>query len=705
MSSRNAATPPVPAAEAERLRELRSHAILDTAPEAAFDEVAFLAARLCGTPIALISLVDAERQWFKARLGLDVEETPRDVAFCAHAIAGHGMLEVPDALADARFRDNPLVTAEPKIRFYAGAPLLTTGGHALGTLCVIDRVPRRLDEQQRAALAVLSRHIVVCLELRRKTAELGQALESLGATEQALREKEAFAQATVDALSSNIAIVDASGAILATNRAWRDFAAANGALPAAVSQGVNYLAECEAAARRSSPEAAAFADGLRSVLGGGRSIFSLEYPCHSPDQRRWFLARVTPFAGRQPAVAVAHEDITPRRLAEEQLRGFNERLERQVAARTVELVHANRALAGEVEKRTAAQLTLAHSEAYHRTILDNSFDGIGIVDVTGVIRDSSPAIEGILGFPPSELNGRRALDLVHPDDVAAAADSLLRLATDPGETWQAELRFVHKQGSLRVVEARAVNLAHNPAVAGILVSFRDITARHRAEEAQRALTRRILSAQESERRRIALELHDEVGQVLTAVKIGLQGAARTVGDATVARRIDEALPGIDRALEDVRRLALDLRPSVLDDLGLAAALRWYAESQLRDAPLVAHVSIALQGRLPADLETACFRVVQEALTNVLRHARCRNVWLEARLADGIVELVVRDDGVGFEPEQEREPGRGLGLSGMEERVWLLGGTLAIRAAPGAGTEVRVRIPAAAKAVASGRESA
>jgi len=165
--------------EASRLKALRSYRILDTEPEQAFDDLTMIASQICGTPIALISLVDEHRQWFKSRVGLDVHETSRSVSFCAHAIRQQGIFLVPDALHDARFCENPLVRGDPHIRFYAGVPLMTREGEALGTLCVIDYLPRTLSPFQKEALEALHRQVEAQLELRRNLDQLRVAIEGL----------------------------------------------------------------------------------------------------------------------------------------------------------------------------------------------------------------------------------------------------------------------------------------------------------------------------------------------------------------------------------------------------------------------------------------------------------------------------------------------------------------------------------------------
>jgi len=178
-----------PANDAARVAALERYAILDTEPEKAFDDLTLLASFICKTPIALVSLIDEKRQWFKSKVGITMAETPRDVAFCWTAIQQRDVFVVPDTLEDERFRNNPLVVSEPRIRFYAGAPLINEDGYALGTLCVVDRTPREFSAEQREALEALSRLVLAQMELRRNLILLKEALNDRTKEEHA-RERE-----------------------------------------------------------------------------------------------------------------------------------------------------------------------------------------------------------------------------------------------------------------------------------------------------------------------------------------------------------------------------------------------------------------------------------------------------------------------------------------------------------------------------------
>ena len=184
--------------EQQRLQEVQAVHILDTEAETIFDEAVLLASAICGTPVSLITILDEQRQWFKARIGIDFTETPREQAFCAHAIQQDGLFVVHDAHNDLRFRSNPLVTGSPHIRFYAGIPLVTTQAHALGTLCVIDAKPRELTQEQKTALTILGRQVATQIELRKKVDVLHQTLVEKGFLENEISSSNALFHAFLD---------------------------------------------------------------------------------------------------------------------------------------------------------------------------------------------------------------------------------------------------------------------------------------------------------------------------------------------------------------------------------------------------------------------------------------------------------------------------------------------------------------------------
>ncbi len=300
---------PLPSQETQRLQALRSYAVLDTSPESSFDDLVQLASHICQAPIALVSLIDEKRQWFKARTGLEATETPREMAFCAHAILQPDeLLQVPDAQQDPRFADNPLVTGEPHIRFYAGMPLVTSTGHALGTLCVIDRAPRELNPAQRKALQVLGHQVMTLLELRRTLAQRDH--------ERGLNRKLARA---VEQSPVSIVMADANGDIEFVNPQFESLTGYS--LAEVMGRNPRFL-------QSGNKSAEDYAELWQTLSAG--NIWRGEFCNKKKDGSIfWEQASISPVM--DPAGLVTHyvavkEDITARRHIEAQLRAKNEDL-------------------------------------------------------------------------------------------------------------------------------------------------------------------------------------------------------------------------------------------------------------------------------------------------------------------------------------------------------------------------------------------
>jgi len=309
---------PIPPNESERLAALRRYDILDTPAEADFDDFTRLASQICGTPIATITLIDTARQWFKSNIGMGVSETPRDTSFCGRTILGSEILEVPNALEDERFRDSPLVTGDPNVRFYAGAPLVTPDGQNIGALCVLDRTPHHLTPEQREMLILLSRQVVHLLELRlagRRIKWLNENLEHLVAkrTEELVDSEERFRQ-----------FAEQSSEVF-----W--FVGLNPERILYVSPAVEKIWDLPAKRFYQDPRAwvtSIHADdqervlhAYATVLSGQSARYETEYRViRSDDSMRWVLASGTPIRdadGKIIRIGGMAKDITERKRAEE----------------------------------------------------------------------------------------------------------------------------------------------------------------------------------------------------------------------------------------------------------------------------------------------------------------------------------------------------------------------------------------------------
>ncbi len=355
------------------------------------------------------------------------------------------------------------------------------------------------------------------------------------------------------------------------------------------------------------------------------------------------------------------------------------------------------------EQHLATQSALEQSERRYRAIVEDQSELIVRLLPDFTISFVNPAWCEFFGRRPESLIGRSILDVVGEARREEMRRSLARLGPEYVVV-ERDAQVADGGGRLRWMHWVSRGIFDEDGRLNEIQSVgRDVTELHQSLEALRSaqaglrgLSRRLLDVQEAERRHLARDLHDDVGQALTALKIQLESAARSGGGAVRAERVEECARTAGQALERVRLLSLGLRPPQLEDLGLAAALRAHLDRQARLGQLTPHFEAGDAPReIDAGIEIACFRVAQEAITNVLRHAMARDLWLRLFTAGGRLALSVRDNGAGFDLEAARRRGASagsLGLVDMEERIALAGGTLELRSAPGQGTVVLATFP-------------
>jgi PAS domain S-box-containing protein len=355
----------------------------------------------------------------------------------------------------------------------------------------------------------------------------------------------------------------------------------------------------------------------------------------------------------------------------------------------------------EAAERQRAEQALRESHNLLRTVIESIPEVLYAKDKQGRYLLVNSAAARFMGKPAEDILGRDDLGLFDAE-TAGRFMEMDRRVIETGKTATYEKPGAAALASHTYLTTKIPFLGPDGEVRGVLGISRDITELKQAEQARekyaaglQALSRRLVEVQEEECRHLARELHDEIGQVLATINFHLH-AAKSLTGAAAQGQLEECTTLLQQAGEQVRSLALELRPTVLDSLGLEATLRWLAERHCQRTGSAAQVVGHLSGTTPSpEIAIACFRVAQEALTNVVRHAAAQNVWIELSQSESVLELVVRDDGVGFDvartQEQAAKRGR-LGLLGMAERVQLLGGRLQVESEPGRGTRIRALFP-------------
>ena len=647
--------------EDARLAALHSYDILDTAPEGAFDDIVRLAAFICDVPIAAVSLVDADRQWFKARVGIDVAETERDVAFCAHALSGTDPLIVVDASVDPRFAANPFVTAEAGIRFYAGAPLVTPEGQILGTLCAIDRRPRTLSTQQIEALTALSALVVAQLERRRRTAELADAVAALEEAQVAHSYESGLVR-----LLQRVAI--------AANEAESIEDAAQTAL-AEISEltgwprGRLYL----------------LGDAERNELGPRSGV---SVPIVSGSEVVGALEFTT-------------TDATP------------------PTPRLVEsLTQVGTQLGWVVERGRAAAL-LREREERTRLIIESSGEGIYGIDLDGCATFVNPAAAEALGYEPEDFIGRNAHQLIHHSHEDATpypveACPIYRAFREASSCRVDRDVMWRRDGTCFPVEYSSHPIVDGGVVLGAVVTFADISERRQVEEALAAAHRQAIESSRLKSEFLANMSHEirtpmngVMGMTALLLDTALTPEQRDYAE-TVRNSAGSLLNIINDILDfskieagrvELESIDFDLRMVAEDAVELLSGPA--ADKGLEIGVLIqSEVVTAVRGD-PGRLRQVLFNLVGNAVKfteagEVVVHVRPER----ETPGEVVVRFEVSDTGIGIPPELQARlflsfsqadasttrkfGGTGLGLAISKQLVELMGGEIGVRSQPGEG---------------------
>ena len=350
-----------------------------------------------------------------------------------------------------------------------------------------------------------------------------------------------------------------------------------------------------------------------------------------------------------------------------------------------------------IAERKRAEIALRESEERYRELFENAKDAMYVHDLDGNYIRINRAAEELTGYNREEIVGHNFTEFIAHEHVKLVRQSFCPRLAKVGET-SYEVDVIAKDGRRVPVEVSSRAIYENGVLVGVQGTARDITERKSAQDALQMFSRQLIEAQENERRRISRELHDQIGQILTAVKMNLYTVQQFCKMSEAGSYVKDNIDAVDEALRLVRDLSVDLRPPVLDDLGLATALRWYVDRYLIRTGLNVEVVIDLPDpneRFSRDGETACFRIAQEALSNIARHAQATQVQVQLAKDENMLLLTVKDDGVGFDLDNlhKRAPrGATLGLVSMQERAHAAGGAIEIDSARSRGTEVRFTLP-------------
>jgi len=719
--------PPGKRDEAQRLLSLERFGLLDTPPESEYDDIVRLAAESCGTPIALISLVDRDRQWFKANVGLpSVSETERAISFCTHAIEREGLFLIEDAMHDERFATNPLVRGEPHIRFYAGAPIQAEDGHRLGTLCVIDRRPRVLSESQRRGLLGLKRQVELQLRLRvqvreiqERNAQLEQAQERLRSLNDYLQAEMRERQRIERQMLEQQSLLTSILTHIPHSVFWKDrhsvFLGCNPqfARDMGVSSPLDVIGRTDLempTLPRDHIES--YRQDDRQVMESGVPKLAYEEPIKdSGGQETWVLTSKVPLRDAEGAVKGVlgiYADITERR---------RERTALQEAKQLVE--------------RHAAHLEAQVHEAHTRTrqLMEYSGDAVFLLDEAGRVKELNAVAERLLGTSQAQRVGT-AFELLAPEDER-----------EPLRQALAELRVrgtvrLEEQGLCSATGGRVpFGIIASLQVAGVdrhlLVVCHDLTEKRRME--QQSLQNDRLAAMGALAAGIAHEINNPTAYVLSNLAFlrewrdGLERELSALGGLSpnLEQMLSEAREVISESLEGgqrIRDIVRDMRffSHTADEawapVDIHACLDFVLRMAHHELKNTAEVERHYEDTLPYVLasEGRLSQVFLNLIINAIQAMRSevpgRHVLRLRTTREGAwVRVDVSDTGHGIPPEvlprifdpffttKPAGSGSGLGLSISHSLIQKMGGEMRVRSEPGNGTTFSVLFPIGVRA--------
>ena len=373
------------------------------------------------------------------------------------------------------------------------------------------------------------------------------------------------------------------------------------------------------------------------------------------------------------------------------------------AIQNAQLFEQSQRYVAELEERIAerkrAEVALRESEERYRELFENAKDAMFVHDLEGNYSRINRAAEELSGYSRGEIVGHNFTEFIAKEHIKLVRQHFCSKLARVGET-SYEVDVIAKDGRRVPVEVSSRAIYENGVMVGVQGMAHDITERKLAQDALQMFSRQLIEAQEDERRRISRELHDQIGQILTAVKMNLYTVQQFCKTSEAGSYVTDNIEAVDEALRLVRDLSVDLRPPVLDDLGLATALRWYVDRYINRTGLNVEVIIDLPDhneRFSREGETTCFRIAQEALSNIARHAQATQIQMQLAKDGNVLLLTVKDNGVGFDIERlrKRAPRTAtLGLVSMQERAHAAGGSIEIDSVRSKGTEVRLTLPLA-----------